>query len=43
MSSTEKENVMHEFHAGQLEILVSTPVVEVGIDVPNATVMLMKE
>jgi ATP-dependent DNA helicase RecG len=42
MSSEEKETVMQKFHAGELDILVSTPVVEVGIDVPNATVMLIE-
>lgn len=33
---------MHRFHSGQLDILVATPVVEVGIDVPNATVMMIE-
>ena len=33
---------MRRFRAGELDILVSTPVVEVGIDVPNATVMLVE-
>jgi ATP-dependent DNA helicase RecG len=42
MSSEEKEKVMRGFHAAELDILVSTPVVEVGIDVPNATVMLIE-
>jgi ATP-dependent DNA helicase RecG len=42
MSSREKESVMQQFHAGELDILVSTPVIEVGIDVPNATVMLVE-
>lgn len=42
MSSAEKDEVMHHFRAGELHILVSTPVVEVGIDVPNATVMLVE-
>ena len=37
----EKEQVMEMFQQGELDILVSTPVVEVGIDVPNATVMLI--
>ena len=42
MSASEKDTVMRRFYDGQLDILVSTPVVEVGIDVPNATVMLVE-
>ena len=41
MPLREKEQVMEQFKAGGLDILVSTPVIEVGIDVPNATVMLI--
>ena len=41
MAMREKEGVMEAFRRGDLDILVSTPVVEVGIDVPNATVMLI--
>jgi ATP-dependent DNA helicase RecG len=42
MSGADKEDVMERFRMGEYEILVSTPVVEVGIDVPNATVMLVE-
>jgi len=42
MSSEEKEAVMRQFRNGELDILVATSVVEVGIDVPNATVMLVE-
>ena len=42
MTATEKDKVMRRFRSGELDILVSTPVVEVGIDVPNATVMLVE-
>ena len=42
MTAEEKEAVMREFYGGKLHILVCTPVVEVGIDVPNATVMLIE-
>jgi len=42
MAASEKEKVMQSFRGGKLDILVSTPVVEVGIDVPNATVMLVE-
>ena len=42
MSAKDKDAVMRKFRAGELDMLVSTPVVEVGIDVPNATVMLVE-
>jgi ATP-dependent DNA helicase RecG len=42
VSATEKEKVMREFYTGEYDILVATPVVEVGIDVPNATVMMVE-
>lgn len=42
LKSKEKEEVMGKFHAGKLDILVSTAVVEVGIDVPNAAVMMVE-
>ena len=42
MSAKEKDRVMRQFRDGELDILVSTAVVEVGIDVPNATVMLVE-
>ena len=42
MNGDEKESVMHRFAAGQLNILVSTTVVEVGVDVPNATLMVVE-
>ncbi|MEK7281084.1 MAG: ATP-dependent DNA helicase RecG, partial [Chloroflexota bacterium] len=42
LSLAEKEDVMRRFKAGELSILVSTPVVEVGVDVPQATVMLIE-
>ena len=41
MTLGEKERVMEMFKGGEIDVLVSTPVVEVGIDVPNATVMLI--
>ena len=41
MSLIEKENVMDDFKSGRLDILLATAVVEVGIDVPNASVMLI--
>lgn len=42
MSADDKDGVMRRFRSGELNILVATPVVEVGIDVPNATVMLVE-
>ena len=42
MKGDEKEAVMHRFHRGELHILVSTTVVEVGVDVPNATLMVIE-
>ncbi|MFA9262018.1 MAG: ATP-dependent DNA helicase RecG [Undibacterium sp.] len=42
MKSAEKEAIMRDFKEHRLDILVSTSVVEVGIDIPNATVMLIE-
>jgi ATP-dependent DNA helicase RecG len=42
MKGDEKEHVMRAFVAGTLQLLVSTTVVEVGVDVPNATVMVVE-
>ena len=41
MSSDEKDEVMSAFRAGDLSVLVATTVIEVGVDVPNATVMVI--
>jgi ATP-dependent DNA helicase RecG len=43
MRPDEKNRVMADFKAGAIEVLVSTTVVEVGVDVPNATVMLIED
>jgi ATP-dependent DNA helicase RecG len=42
LTPDEKERVMKEFRGGQIDVLVSTTVIEVGIDVPNATVMIIE-
>ena len=42
MKDDAKERVMHAFAKGQLHILVSTTVVEVGVDVPNASIMVVE-
>lgn len=41
MSSDEKDAVMRAFAAGELDVLVATTVIEVGVDVPNASVMVV--
>ena len=42
MDSDDKESVMRRFQAGEIDVLVSTTVIEVGVDVPNATVMVVE-
>jgi ATP-dependent DNA helicase RecG len=43
MKSSEKEQVMEQFRKHELDILVSTTVVEVGVDVPNSSVMVIED
>jgi len=42
MPSAKKQQVMSEFRKGRIDVLVSTVVVEVGVDVPNATIMVIE-
>ena len=42
MNLKEKTAVMERFRSGEINVLVSTPVVEVGVDIPNATVMMVE-
>ncbi|MCG6968258.1 MAG: ATP-dependent DNA helicase RecG, partial [Gammaproteobacteria bacterium] len=42
MSATEKDQVMRQFKSAELDLLVATTVIEVGVDVPNATLMIIE-
>jgi ATP-dependent DNA helicase RecG len=43
LPARDKEQVMDAFRAGELDVLVATTVIEVGVDVPNATVMIVED
>ena len=42
MKASEKDRVMRAFQHGEIDVLVSTTVIEVGVDVPNAVIMLIE-
>ncbi len=42
MKATEKKEIMEKFSLGEIDVLVSTTVIEVGVDVPNATIMVIE-
>lgn len=43
MRPADKDSVMHRFREGSIDVLVATTVIEVGIDIPNATVMIIED
>ena len=43
LPAAEKERVMSRFRSGDIDVLVATTVIEVGVDVPNATVMIVED
>lgn len=42
LKSSERRDIMNDFRTGQLDILIATTVVEVGVDIPNASIMLIE-
>ena len=42
MKASEKDRIMHEFSDGNIDIVIATTVIEVGVDVPNSTVMMIE-
>jgi len=43
LDADEKEVIMRRFHRGEIDVLVATTVIEVGVDVPNASVMVIEQ
>jgi ATP-dependent DNA helicase RecG len=42
LKASEKESIMEQFRSGRIDVLIATSIIEVGIDVPNATVMMIQ-
>ena len=42
MKASEKDDIMHRFSSGEISVIVSTTVIEVGVNVPNATLMIIE-
>jgi ATP-dependent DNA helicase RecG len=42
LKADEKQSIMHQFKTGELDLLVATTVIEVGVDVPNASLMIIE-
>jgi ATP-dependent DNA helicase RecG len=42
LKQTAREKIMHKFRAGELDVLIATTVIEVGVDVPNASIMVVE-
>lgn len=43
MSAKERDAIMHDFYAGKIKVLIATTVIEVGVNVPNATIMIIED
>lgn len=43
MNAKERDSVMHDFYTGKIKVLIATTVIEVGVNVPNATIMIIED
>ncbi|EKD76205.1 MAG: hypothetical protein ACD_43C00192G0002 [uncultured bacterium] len=42
LKTAERQQIMHDFRAGKIDVLIATTVIEVGVDIPNASVMIIE-